>query len=179
MSTSIGHKRLYMTLCRVLDSLCKEAPLTDSIYHAPPGNQDAIVQARSRALLQLFLKARFGLVDFSQREQLVTDGSQDGGIDAYYIDRKAKKFEFTIGPVACSLVAILTDLESLFLELSKSFESVLGPRISCRAKNASEQHALLPHPFLGGYRTSFVLRQCKRIICTAPTYRRQGKSKRN
>ncbi|MBU1265387.1 MAG: AIPR family protein [Gammaproteobacteria bacterium] len=91
MSTSIGHQRLYKTLCRVLDSLCEEAPPSIPIYHAAPGNKDSLVQARSRALLHLFLKARFGLVDFSQREKYITDGPQDGGVDAYYIDAKAKK----------------------------------------------------------------------------------------
>jgi hypothetical protein len=38
-------------------------------------------------LIQLFLKARFGLVKFGQREPLITDGS----IDSYYIDERAKK----------------------------------------------------------------------------------------
>lgn len=91
MSTSIGQQRLYKTLCRVLDSLCEEAPLVNSDYHAVPGNESALIQTRSRALLHLFLKARFGLIDFNEREKFVTDGPQDGGIDAYYIDQKGKK----------------------------------------------------------------------------------------
>jgi hypothetical protein len=32
----------------------------------------------------------FGLLDFDEREQQVTDGSHDGGIDAYHIDEKSK-----------------------------------------------------------------------------------------
>lgn len=87
---SAGSDRLFDTLIRVLDSLRNEAPTALSIYHPPPGNGDAIIQARSRALLHLFLKARFGLVDFKERETFVTDGKFDGGIDAFYIDRKAK-----------------------------------------------------------------------------------------
>src|SRR5260370_34221463 len=86
--TITGNARLYSTLCKVLDSLRAEAPAIDTAYNPPPGNADALVQARSRALLHLFLKARFGLVHFGEREVFVTDGTHDGGIDAYYIDQR-------------------------------------------------------------------------------------------
>ena len=91
MATATGNARLYETLCRVLDSLRTEAPAKDATYNPPPGNADALIQARSRALLHLFLKARFGLVHFRDREAFVTDGTNDGGIDAYYIDRRSKR----------------------------------------------------------------------------------------
>jgi hypothetical protein len=91
MSTQVGNQRLYETLCRVLDALRGEAPSTDPIYNPPPGNGEALIQARSRALLHLFLKARFGLVRFADRESFVTDGPYDGGIDAYYIDQRNKR----------------------------------------------------------------------------------------
>lgn len=90
MGTPIGDRRLYITLCRVLDSLRDEAPAANAIYHPPASNADALIQARSRALLHLFLKARFGIVRFVDREILVTDGTHDGGIDAYHIDQKKK-----------------------------------------------------------------------------------------
>ena len=90
MSATNAHKRLYITLCNVLDALCKEAPIAEEIYHPAPGNHQGRIQARSRALLHLFLKARFGLLSFSQRETYVTDGSNDGGIDAFYLDENAK-----------------------------------------------------------------------------------------
>jgi len=90
MGTPDGSKRLYKTLCGVLDALRSEAPLAEKAYHPPPGNPDALIQARSRALLHLFLKARFGLVRFEDREVFVTDGADDGGIDAYYIDHRNK-----------------------------------------------------------------------------------------
>lgn len=90
-SHDAGQERLYVTLCKVLESLCNEAPSTQTIYHPPKTNMDAIVQARSRALLHLYLKARFGLASFSGREKFVTDGPQDGGVDAFFIDEKAKK----------------------------------------------------------------------------------------
>jgi hypothetical protein len=91
MATAAGEKRLYETLCKVLDSLRAEAPSSNTIYNPPSGNADAVIQARSRALLHLFLKARFGLVHFDSREEFVTDGSYDGGVDAYYIDQKSKR----------------------------------------------------------------------------------------
>ena len=90
MLKEIGNKRLYETLCKVLDALRKEAPSTNKAYHSPASNNDALIQARSRALLHLFLKARFGLTRFDDRERLVTDGPHDGGVDAYYIDRREK-----------------------------------------------------------------------------------------
>jgi hypothetical protein len=90
MSTKSGNERLYITLCTVLDALRAEAPPADARYHPPPGNADALIQAQSLALLHLFLKARFGLVRFADRETFVTDGPHDGGIDEYYIDQKNK-----------------------------------------------------------------------------------------
>ena len=32
------------------------------------------------------LKVKFGVVDFLERHKLITDGPQDGGVDAYCID---------------------------------------------------------------------------------------------
>ena len=86
----IGHKRRYDTLCRVLDSICAEAPGSPTEYHPPSTNPDARIQARSRALLHLYLKAKFGLINFDNRERYITDGPYDGGIDAYFIDKRTK-----------------------------------------------------------------------------------------
>lgn len=90
MSKSVGDTRRYNTLCKVLDSLCNEAPTTEKVYHPPAGDHEKITQARSRALLHLFLKARFGIVKFPEREKFITDGKFDGGIDAFFIDQKNK-----------------------------------------------------------------------------------------
>lgn len=87
---SIGHDRQYNTLCNVLDSLRKEAPAGDQTYQPVPLTQDALIQARSKALLHLFLKARFGITEFNDRFLQVTDGPHDGGIDAFHIDEKNK-----------------------------------------------------------------------------------------
>ena len=90
MASTAANARLYGTLIRVLDSIRHEAPVTDTKYHPPVGNNDALIQARSRALLHLFLKSKFGIASFDDREKLVTDGPHDGGIDAFYIDVKTK-----------------------------------------------------------------------------------------
>jgi hypothetical protein len=94
MTTKSGDRRRYETLCNVLDALRMEAPSSDVIYHPPKSNADALIQARSRALLHLYLKARFGLLRYEEREKLVTDGSGDGGIDAYFIDRRTKRIHY-------------------------------------------------------------------------------------
>ena len=91
MASISANGRLYQTLCRVLDSIRAEAPAGDANYNPPPGNHDAVIQARSRALLHLFLKAKFGQTDFAKREKLVTDGPHDGGIDAYFIETSTKR----------------------------------------------------------------------------------------
>jgi hypothetical protein len=98
----IGTDRLYETLCRVLDALRDEAPSAQSIYHPPKGNHDAVVQARSRALLHLYLKARFGLTTHAMREPYITEGKFDGGVDAYYIDKSNKKIYLLQGKFRAS-----------------------------------------------------------------------------
>jgi len=80
----------YNVLTKVLDNLCEEAPVAYASYHNL-NNEEKIVTARSRAFIHLLLKVRFGVLKFSDREAYVTDGSQDGGIDAYFIDRENKK----------------------------------------------------------------------------------------
>jgi AIPR protein len=82
--------RLYATLCRVLDQILNESNDSKKVNTPHPAHAEHLIQARSRALLHLFLKAKFGQTDYNTREKLVTDGPQDGGIDAYFIDKSAK-----------------------------------------------------------------------------------------
>jgi len=83
----------YDILVNILDNLCKEAPERFNSYHNLD-SEDKIVTARSRAFIHLLLKVRFGLLKFLERENRITDGSQDGGIDAYLIDKENKKIFF-------------------------------------------------------------------------------------
>lgn len=82
----------YDDLVRVLDTLCIEAPVENKIYHS--STLEMREKARSLAYIHLFLMAKFGLLTFSEREMYITDGSADGGIDAYYIDKEHKKVYF-------------------------------------------------------------------------------------
>ena len=79
----------YNDLVTIIDSLCNEAPAEYRRYH-PSMNDDAKRQARSRAFIHLFLKVKFGLTEFLDRETFITDDPSDGGIDAYYIDNEDK-----------------------------------------------------------------------------------------
>ena len=76
----------YRTLVNVLDSLRIEAPEGYKTYHPLPSETEKMNAARSKALLHLFLKVKFGILGFQDRESFVTEGPNDGGIDAYYID---------------------------------------------------------------------------------------------
>lgn len=83
----------YNILVNILDSLCREAPEKFNSYHNLD-SEEKITNARSRAFIHLLLKVRFGLLKFSEREDRITDGTQDGGIDAYVIDKEKKKIFF-------------------------------------------------------------------------------------
>lgn len=78
----------YELLLSTLDSLIDEAPNESKKYDN--SDEEKVNQARARALIHLFLRTRFGLIDFEIAEKFITDGAGDGGLDAYYIDKDAK-----------------------------------------------------------------------------------------
>ena len=84
----------YNILLNILDTLRKEAPPEYKKYHPLDSEKEKLNQARSKAYIHLFLKVKFGLLDFLEREKYITDGSYDGGIDAYYIDSQNKAIYF-------------------------------------------------------------------------------------
>lgn len=84
----------YAVLLRILDQLRAEAPAAFKTYHPDPTNADFLNAARSRAFIHLLLKVRFGLLAFNDRERFVTEGTDDGGIDAYYVDPDHKTIYF-------------------------------------------------------------------------------------
>ncbi len=84
----------YEILLNVLDRICAEAPKQNRRYHPPFSDVQKQINARSRALIHLFLKAKFGLLNFNEREEFITDDSQDGGIDGYFIDVANKQVFF-------------------------------------------------------------------------------------
>ena len=81
----------YETLLNTLDKICEEAPDKFVSYKTDKSNIDSLNQARSKAFIHLFLKVKCGMASFLERHNFITDGTQDGGVDAYYIDRENKK----------------------------------------------------------------------------------------
>ncbi|NQU77385.1 AIPR family protein [Candidatus Falkowbacteria bacterium] len=84
----------YRTLLNTLDKICGEAPDSFVSYKPNKKNIEKLNQARSKAFIHLFLKVKCGMTNFSERHKYITDGSQDGGVDAYYIDSENKKIFF-------------------------------------------------------------------------------------
>lgn len=84
----------YLTLVNILDELRKEAPIEYKKYYPLEANIDDLNKARARAYIHLFLKVKFGQLSFLERENFITDDTDDGGIDAYYFDREQKKIYF-------------------------------------------------------------------------------------
>jgi len=83
----------YDTLVNILDEIISNANFNLDLYLPERGKVD-IENARSRALIQFFLKSNFGVLGFEERESLITDGSGDGGLDAYFFDDNKNKIYF-------------------------------------------------------------------------------------
>lgn len=99
----------YEILTNILDKIIKEAP--DSMKKKYPTDKSDIEktnQARARAFIHLYLKVSFGILDFDTREHFMTDASQDGGVDGYYINKENKTIYF---------------IQSKFRTTTKNFES--------------------------------------------------------
>jgi hypothetical protein len=84
----------YQTLLNILDRIGDEAPTEFKRYHVSESDIGALNQARSRAYIHLYLKVTYGLLDFREREKQITDGSGDGGVDAYFIDRQERRVDY-------------------------------------------------------------------------------------
>jgi hypothetical protein len=81
----------YETLLNTLDKICEEAPDKFVSYKVDESNPESLNQTRSKAFIHLYLKVKCGLSSFLERHDFITDGTQDGGVDAYYIDKENKK----------------------------------------------------------------------------------------
>jgi hypothetical protein len=84
----------YLTLVNILDELRKEAPIGYKRYYPIESNVEELNKARSLTFIHLFLKVKFGLLDFSEREEFITDGTNDGGVDGYFIDKENERIYF-------------------------------------------------------------------------------------
>jgi hypothetical protein len=84
----------YQLFVNVLDNLRREAPPSFKSYYPETYESEKLNQARGKSFIHLFLKVKFGLLKFEEREKFITDDINDGGIDAYYIDSELKTIYF-------------------------------------------------------------------------------------
>lgn len=108
----------YKTLVSILDQIRKEAPPQYKTYYPLESEIEKLNQARSRAFVHFYLKVKFGLLDFIERERYLVDGTDDGGIDGYYIDKENKKIYLLQSKFRTSEVGF-QEKEILFKEFLK------------------------------------------------------------
>lgn len=84
----------YEMLEKILDHIRMESPPNYKSYRPTKDEKEALTKARSLAFIHLFLKVRFGTIDFQSRHQQISDGPNDGGLDAHYIDEENKQIFF-------------------------------------------------------------------------------------
>lgn len=84
----------YEDLVKIVDKLRLEAPANYKRYYPSTNEIAELEQARARSFIHLFLKVKFGLTEFNDRENYITDDTDDGGIDAYFIDEENKVLYF-------------------------------------------------------------------------------------
>ena len=84
----------YTDLLSIVEKLRQEAPSNYKRYYPDAEEIGILENARSRSFIHLFLKVKFGLIEFNDRENYITDDTGDGGIDAYYIDQESKILYF-------------------------------------------------------------------------------------
>ena len=78
----------YEVLVNILDNIREEArglPV-EAKYLVSSGDLVQVNQARARAFIHLYLMVNFGILNFKDRERIITDKGYDGGIDGYFID---------------------------------------------------------------------------------------------
>ena len=81
----------YEMLVNTIDFLCKLAPSNQSSYNMENKSEEEINSIRSKGYIHLYLLIKFGIQNFAERHSFITDGPNDGGIDAYYIDNARKR----------------------------------------------------------------------------------------
>jgi len=84
----------YQSLLNILDKIRFKSPKQYKFYRPVMIDIEKVNQARARAFIHLFLKVKYGLLDFREREIFICDGPYDGGIDGYFIDTELKKIMF-------------------------------------------------------------------------------------
>ena len=112
--------RKYSILTQILDEYVRQGKgVRQRKSRFADSTEERQNQARARSFIHLYLAATYGILDFEDRELTITDGSNDGGIDAYHIDIENK---------------ILDIIQSKFRVGSSNFESKnIPPKRFCRS----------------------------------------------
>ena len=89
MKTSKKADARFKVLISIIDKIIESAPKEKEYakYQIDPSNLEGLNSARARAFIHLFLKSEFGIENFEQIESHITDDTNDGGLDAYYINK--------------------------------------------------------------------------------------------
>lgn len=132
----------YNTLLKTLDGLRRDAPKTFKTYHPRINDLNGLNQARAKAFIHLFLKVRFGLADFATRHENICDGTQDGGLDAYFIDQDTR----TITLLQSKFRTTENNFEEKSIDVTELLRMEVG-RISKGEKVDSNGMAFSPRVF--------------------------------
>jgi len=89
METSKKEDARFKILISIIDKIIESAPKEREFikYQINPSNLESINNARARAFIHLFLKSEFGIEGFKEIESHISDDTNDGGLDAYYINK--------------------------------------------------------------------------------------------
>lgn len=140
----------FTTLVFTLDRIIEIAPSSCTWYHFDKNNHDLRLQARTRAFVHLYLKCEFGLTDFVEIESRITEGKNDGGLDAFYIDHNKKiiyliQSKFRHDKFEEKLISI-DDLAKMELELilkgKKEYTNKIGGKLRFNQKIIKFQEEL-------------------------------------
>lgn len=80
----------FTALIKILDNIRDQVPKTPKYSRFYSKKSDDVVYSRGQAFIHLLLWIKFGVDTFEERNNLITDGPHDGGLDAYYISQSEK-----------------------------------------------------------------------------------------
>lgn len=89
--TGAEHSK-FETLCAILDRMIDSGiqETTRRAYSQAYQSVENLSQARALAFIHRYLEVTKNITEFADRERLITDGTMDGGIDAYHVDIRAR-----------------------------------------------------------------------------------------
>lgn len=80
----------FNTLINILDKIIEKNSAISPLFKIDNSNPESLNAIRCRAFIYLYFESEFNISDFSSIESYITEGGNDGGLDAYYIDNPKK-----------------------------------------------------------------------------------------